>query len=157
MAGDFTKKFVRGGLAADLSSYLQNTDWGNSFVPAALSAYTYDSKIYGVPIDLDAKFFVYNTKIFADNGISVPQSMSDLLAACDTLKAKGIAPIAFGNQYGWPAIHYLTQLNAYMVPPATLATDYEPATGAFTDPGYTQALQHSSTSTPIASLRRPTA
>ncbi len=140
-AGDYTKKFVRGGLAADLSSYLLNTDWGNSFVPAALSAYTYGGKVYGVPIDLDAKFFVYNTKIFSDNGISVPQSMSDLLAACDTLKAKGIAPIAFGNQYGWPAIHYLTQLNAYMVPPATLATDYEPATGAFTDPGYKQALQ----------------
>jgi raffinose/stachyose/melibiose transport system substrate-binding protein len=139
-AGDFTKKFVRGGLAADLSQYLQNTDWGNSFVPAALQAFTYDGKIYGVPIDLDAKFFVYNTKIFQDNGISVPQTMADLLAACDTLKSKGIQPIAFGNQYGWPAIHYMTQLNAYLVAPATLATDYEPATGAFTDPGYKQAL-----------------
>ena len=140
-AGDFTKKFVRGGLAADLSSYLQNTDWGNSFVPASLSAFTYDGKTYGIPIDLDAKFFVYNTKIFSDNGISVPSTMSDLLAACDTLKAKGIAPIAFGNQYGWPAIHYLTQLNAYEVAPATLAQDYDPATGAFTDPGYKAALQ----------------
>ena len=45
-------------------------------------------------------------------------------------------PIAFGNQFGWPAIHYLTQLNAYDVPPATLAKDYDPSTGAFTDPGY---------------------
>ncbi len=140
-AGDFTKKFVRGGLAADLSSYLSGTDWGNSFVPAALQAFTYDGKIYGVPIDLDAKFFVYNTKIFQDNGLSVPQSMSDLLATCDTLKGKGIQPIAFGNQYGWPAIHYLTQLNPYLVPPATLAQDYEPQTGQFTDPGYKQALQ----------------
>ena len=140
-AGDFTKKFVRGGLAADLTSYLQGTDWGNTFVPAALQAFTYGGKVYGVPIDLDAKFFVYNKTIFAANGINVPQSMADLLAACDTLKAKGIQPIAFGNQFGWPAIHYLTQLNAYDVPAATLATDYEPTTGAFTDPGYTAALQ----------------
>lgn len=140
-AGDFTAKFVRGGLAADLSQYLQGTDWGNSFVPAALQAFTYNGKIYGVPIDLDAKFFVYNTTIFKDNNISVPQTFQDLLTACDTLKAKGIQPIAFGNQYGWPAIHYLTQLNAYYVKPSVLATDYAPATGAFTDPGYKQALQ----------------
>ncbi|HEX8940451.1 MAG TPA: extracellular solute-binding protein [Candidatus Limnocylindrales bacterium] len=139
-AGDFTKKFVRGGLAADLSQYLKGTDWGNSFVPAALQAFTYDGKTYGVPIDLDAKFFVYNTKIFQDNGLSVPKTMADLLSTCDTLKSKGIQPIAFGNQYGWPAIHYMTQLNAYTVAPATLAQDYEPATGAFTDPGYKQAL-----------------
>jgi len=140
-AGDFTKKFVRGGLAADLSSYVQNTDWGKGFVPAALQAFTYDGKVYGIPIDLDAKFFVYNTKIFKDNGINVPASLADLLTACDTLKGKGITPIAFGNQYGWPAIHYLTQLNPYLVAPATLAKDYDPATGAFTDPAYATALQ----------------
>ena len=139
-AGDFTKKFVRGGLAADLTSELTGTDWGNSFVPAALQAFTYGDKIYGVPIDLDAKFFVYNTKIFNDNGITVPQTMADLLTACDTLKAKGITPIAFGNQYGWPAIHYLTQLNPYLVPAAALAKDYEPTTGQFADPGYKAAL-----------------
>jgi raffinose/stachyose/melibiose transport system substrate-binding protein len=140
-AGDFTQKFVRGQLAADLTSQLKGTDWGNSFVPAALQAFTYDGKIYGVPIDLDAKFFVYNTTMFKDAGISVPQTMADLLTACDTLKAKGGQPIAFGNQFGWPAIHYLTQLNPYYVKPDVLASDYNPASGAFTDPGYVQALQ----------------
>jgi raffinose/stachyose/melibiose transport system substrate-binding protein len=140
-AGDFTQKFVRGQLAADLTSQLKGTDWGNSFVPAALQAFTYDGKVYGVPIDLDAKFFVYNTTMFKDAGISVPQTMADLLTACDTLKAKGGQPIAFGNQFGWPAIHYLTQLNPYYVKPDVLASDYNPASGAFTDPGYVQALQ----------------
>lgn len=140
-AGDFTQKFVRGQLAADLTSNLKGTDWGNTFVPAALQAFTYDGKIYGVPIDLDAKFFVYNTTMFKDAGVSVPQNMADLLTACDTLKAKGLQPIAFGNQFGWPAIHYLTQLNPYFVKPDVLATDYNPASGSFTDPRYVQALQ----------------
>ena len=63
-----------------------------------------------------------------------------LLDSCGKLKSAGYTPIAFGNQFGWPAIHYLTQLNAYSVPPATLAKDYNPSTGAFTDPGYVQAL-----------------
>jgi raffinose/stachyose/melibiose transport system substrate-binding protein len=139
-AGDFTKKFVRGGLAADLTSQLKGTDWGNSFAPAALTAYTYDGKIYGVPIDLDGKFFVYNTKIFKDHGLKAPATLNDLLSACGTLKSAGITPIAFGNQFGWAAVHYLTTLNARYVPPATLAKDYVPGSASWTDPGYAQAL-----------------
>jgi raffinose/stachyose/melibiose transport system substrate-binding protein len=140
-AGDYTKKFVRGDMAKDLSGDVTGT-WKDSFTPAALEAYTYDGKLYGVPFTLDAKYLVFNKKMFADNGIEVPKTFEDLLAACDAFTAKGIAePIAFGNQYGWPAIHFMTQLNAYYVPPATLAADYDPATGAFTDPGYQAAVQ----------------
>ena len=69
-----------------------------------------------------------------------PATLEELLTACDSLKAAGYTPIALGNQYGWPAIHYITQLNAYDVPADVRNTDYNPATGAFTDPGYEQAL-----------------
>jgi raffinose/stachyose/melibiose transport system substrate-binding protein len=140
-AGDFTKKFVRGDLAKDLTADVTG-DWQASFTPAALEAYTYDGKLYGVPITLDAKYLVYNTKMFADNGIAVPTTHEELLAVCDAFEAKGITdPITFGNVNGWPAIHFMTQLNPYFVPAATLAADYDPATGAFTDPGYQQALE----------------
>ena len=139
-AGDFSKKFVRGGLAKDLTGDVTGA-WKDSFVPAALDAYTYDGKLYGVPVTLDAKYMAYNTKLFADNGVAVPTNLDELLAACDTFKAKGIEPIAFGNQYGWPAIHYVTQLNPYFVPAATMQKDYDPATGEFTDPGYQKALE----------------
>ena len=138
-AGDFTKKFVRGGLAKDLTGDVTG-DWASRFTPAALEAYTYEGKLYGVPITLDAKYMAYNTKLFADNGVAVPTTLDELLTACDTFEAKGIEPIAFGNQYGWPAIHFMTQLNPYYVPADTLQADYDPATGAFTDPGYGKAL-----------------
>jgi len=140
-AGDFTKKFVRGGLAADLSDSVAG-DWKSSFTPAALDAYTYDGKLYGVPITLDAKYLVFNKKLFTDAGLTVPATLEDLLTTCDAFKAKGVTdPITFGNVNGWPAIHFITQLNPYFVPAATLATDYDPATGAFTDPGYQKALE----------------
>ena len=140
-AGDFTKKFVRGDLAKDLTGDVTGA-WKDSFTPAALDAYTYDGKLYGVPITLDAKYLVFNKKLFADAGVTVPTTMEELLSACDTFKSKGFeAPITFGNVNGWPAIHFLTQLNPYYVPAATLATDYDPATGAFTDPGYQKALE----------------
>jgi raffinose/stachyose/melibiose transport system substrate-binding protein len=141
-AGDFTGKFVRANLAADLTSVIgPDTEWGKSFAPAALSAYNYDGKQYGVPIDLDAKVFAYSKAAYAKAGVTVPKSFSELLNNCDKLKASGYTPIAFGNQFGWPAIHYITQFNAQEVPKSIRDTDYNPATGAFTDPGYVKALK----------------
>ncbi|CCH78621.1 conserved exported hypothetical protein [Nostocoides japonicum T1-X7] len=141
-AGDFTNKFVRAGLAADLTSVIgPDTEWGKTMSPAALKTFQYDGKYYGVPIDLDAKFMAYNTAAFAKAGLSgAPASFEDLLSDCAKLKNADYTPIAFGNQYGWPAIHYITQLNAYNVAPDTLSKDYTPATGEFTDPGYVKAL-----------------
>lgn len=141
-AGDFANKFVRAGLAADLTSVIgPDTQWGQTFSPAALKAFQTQGKYYGVPIDLDAKYLAYNKAAFAKANIgAAPATLEDLLGDCDKLKSAGYTPIAFGNQYGWPAIHYITQLNAYNVAPDTLAKDYNPATGAFTDPGYAKAL-----------------
>ncbi len=139
-AGDFTNKFVRAGLAADLTSAFYKSNWHTIVSPAQASVFTYDGKLYGIPIDLDAKFFVYNTTIFAKYHLTPPTTLSQLLNICGVLKKAGVTPIAFGNQYGWPAIHYLTTLNADYVPQSTLAQDYNPNTGQFTDPGYIQAL-----------------
>ena len=144
-AGDFANKFVRAGLAADLTPYMRNTPWGNSLAPAAVDAWTHGGKIYGVPISVDAKVFLYNTKIFANNGLQVPKTIDALITTCDTLKSKGIEPIAFGNKDGWAAIHYMTSLNPKYVPRATLDKDFEPSTGEFTDPGYVAALNEFST------------
>ncbi|NUW44051.1 ABC transporter substrate-binding protein [Nonomuraea rhodomycinica] len=141
-AGDFANKFVRAGLAADLTSVIgPSTPWGSTFAPAALKAFEYGGKNYGMPLDLDGKYLAYNKAVFDKAGVTVPASFEDLLTACDKLKAAGVQPIAFGNQYGWAAIHYITQLNAYDVPAKTLTADYTPATGAFTDPGYVTALK----------------
>ena len=114
---------------------------GQGLLPAALKAFETKGKNYGVPINLDAKYLAYSKAAFTKAGIgAAPSSLEDLLSACDKLKSAGYTPIAFGNQYGWPAIHYITQLNAYNVAPETLAKDYNPATGEFTDAGYTKAV-----------------
>ena len=68
-AGDFANKFVRAGLAADLTSVIgPDTEWGKTFSPAALKAFETKGKNYGVPIDLDAKYLAYNKAAFAKAG-----------------------------------------------------------------------------------------
>lgn len=142
-AGDFANKFVRAELAADLTSVIApDTEWGKTLAPAATKAFEYDGKYYGVPIDLDGKYLAYNKALFAAAGISAPPtSLEELLSDCDKLKASGVTPISFGNQYGWPAIHYITQLNAYNVPSDVLTKDYDPKTGEFTNAGYVTAVK----------------
>ncbi|HQZ85067.1 MAG TPA: extracellular solute-binding protein, partial [Actinomycetota bacterium] len=77
---------------------------------------------------------------FKKAGVSVPATLADLKSSCKALSNAGYTPIAFGNQYGWPAIHFITQFNAQFVPADVRTADYNPAGGAFTDPGYEKAL-----------------
>jgi raffinose/stachyose/melibiose transport system substrate-binding protein len=142
-AGDFANKFIRAGLAADLTSVIgPDTEVGKTLAPAATKAFEYQGKNYGLPINLDGKYMTYSKAAFDKAGVSAPPtSLEELFSACEKLKAAGYTPIAFGNQFGWPAIHYITQLNAYNVPADTLAKDYAPETGEFTDDGYVKALQ----------------
>ncbi len=142
-AGDFANKFIRAGLAADLTSVLgPGTAVGDTLAPAAVKAFTFDDKVFGLPIDLDGKYLAYSGAAFDKAGITEPPAtLEELLTDCDSLRSAGYTPIAFGNQFGWPAIHYITQLNAYNVAPDTLAADYDPTIGEFTDPGYVTALE----------------
>lgn len=44
----------------------------------------------------------YNKDMFAENNLEVPTTYADLVAACETLKAKGIIPVSLGLKDGWP-------------------------------------------------------
>lgn len=139
--GTWGGNFIRGKRAVDLTPVVgPDSDWGKTFAPAAVDAFVYDGRNYGIPLYLDAKFMGYNRTIFADLGISEPQDLDAMLAACDTIKDAGITPISFGNKEAWPGIHYLGQLLAYNVPRDVLERDFDPATAQYDHPGYVAAL-----------------
>src|SRR5690349_7034327 len=140
--GSWGGNFVRGHRAADLTKVIgPDTEWGKTLVPAAVEAFQYNGKYYGIPLYLDAKFMGYNKAIFAKAGVSVPKTFEDLIAACDAIKKTGVTPISLGNKEAWPVVHYAGQLLAYNVPRATLEADFDPKTAKFDDPGYVTALK----------------
>jgi len=142
--GEFTRQFIRAGRVLDISSYLAAPEWQGRFAPATLDAYRTNAKLYGVPLNLDAKFFVYNKTLFAKAGIGAPPADWPAFAtALNKLKAADITPIAFGSQLAWATSHYVGDLNAKLVPPAVREADYlltAPADTLFTDAGYVEAL-----------------
>jgi raffinose/stachyose/melibiose transport system substrate-binding protein len=140
--GNLTNEFVKAGLAHELTEALAQDGWKDSLDQQALAGYSVAGKYYGIPLQSNYKFLAYNPNMFSQAGVSVPKTLEDLLTACDTLKAKGVTPIGFGKAEGWPAMHYMTVLNGYYVPTATLTADYSKvdAPADWNDPGYKLAL-----------------
>lgn len=84
-----------------------------SFVPSARAACTVDGKLACLPLYVAPSYIYYNKALFEKAGVD-PSSWADptkptweeFLAACDKLKAAGIAPLAVGNGEKWPGLFY---------------------------------------------------
>lgn len=102
-----------------------------------------DNKVYGVPYAMPDMGVFYNTKIFADNGITVPQTYDEFINDCKKLKAAGIIPIAAGGASGtaW-ALEIMTGVvgpNIYGGD--AFWNDIESGKANFTDPRWVAVLQ----------------
>lgn len=95
----FMTPVINGGYAAELNP----SDYDSyGFGPGALDAYTFDGKLYGIPMFADTWVLYYNDGLFKANGVKVPETYDDLLAAAKAFRAKGIQPCAQNGKEGWP-------------------------------------------------------
>ncbi|RYE07094.1 MAG: extracellular solute-binding protein [Hyphomicrobiales bacterium] len=134
--------------AAWLSSFIDagiiketGTDLAN-IAPGTLDAARGpDGKLYGVPFAVQMEGFLYNTAVFADNGIEIPKTADELKAAADKLKAAGIVPINFGGRSGW----WLNQVVGEAMTAGLVSDDTAAklisGEACFTDPEYVTTLQ----------------
>jgi raffinose/stachyose/melibiose transport system substrate-binding protein len=88
---DVAKEFAKLGVLKDLTpasvAILKKIDGG---------------KVLALPFEFNIEGVWYNKKIFADNGIAVPKTWDQLVAAAAKLKAAGIQPFAASGIQGWP-------------------------------------------------------
>jgi len=106
------RDYVESGLLVDLQPYLDaDTAWRDSFVNI-LGDWQYDGFAgqYGVPTDMYCVGMFYNKAIFADLGLTIPESMEDFTALCDKLLAAGYAPMSLGEKDPYRAGHFLNNL-----------------------------------------------
>jgi raffinose/stachyose/melibiose transport system substrate-binding protein len=140
--GSWGDNFVRSNRAVDLTKVIgPDTAWGKELASAAVSAFKYNDKYYGIPLYLDAKFMGYNKAMFEKAGVAAPKDFDELLTACAALKKSGVTPISFGNKEGWPGVHFAGQLLSYNVPQAVLEKDFVPSKAEYKDAGYVESLK----------------
>jgi raffinose/stachyose/melibiose transport system substrate-binding protein len=101
-----------------------------------------DKNVYGVPFALQTLQMFYNKKIFADNGLSVPTTWDEFVKVCDTLKGKGLVPIAGSVKDAWTLPIDLTIFGASLYGGPDFEKKLLSGQAKFTDPAYVAAIAH---------------
>lgn len=101
----FAKPFVNAGKVLPLDEYL-NDGTKEKLIPGSLEYFTYDGRIYGLPIYMIAGVLYCNKQIFDNNGLKIPNTFNELLDAVKILNEKGITPMTVGEKDGWPGMFY---------------------------------------------------
>lgn len=73
--------------------------WRDSFNPAILKMCEKDGKTFILPYYVSLQGWWFDPGVFAKNGWTPPKTYDELLALCEKIKAKGIAPITYQGQY----------------------------------------------------------
>jgi ABC-type glycerol-3-phosphate transport system substrate-binding protein len=71
------------------------------YAEGRMSIYSYNGKLYGLESSLTASVYYYQPKIFEDNGVAVPTTWEEMLAAGEVLGPKGIALNVATNSADW--------------------------------------------------------
>jgi glucose/mannose transport system substrate-binding protein len=98
--------YVKDSKIEPLNDLYKEQGW-ESVMPATLiPLISQNGNIYSVPVNIHrANVLWYNPKLLSDNGIAVPASIDEWLAAMETLKGAGVTPLALGEQ--WTKMHLM--------------------------------------------------
>lgn len=102
-----------------------------------------DGKLLGVPLDFNSYGLIYNKDIFESVGITeLPETVDELRAACETLKANGVTPFATGFKDSWIIGHIFSHFMSTQPSYDTIAGYDKLAAGeeSFADLPHTQYL-----------------
>jgi len=102
--------FASKGLAGDISDVW--TKIGSNFAAGIKAASTGDDgKQYLVPTFNYPWVVMYRKSVFAEKGYTPPQTLDEFKTLGEKMKKDGLAPLAFADKDGWPAMGTFDILN----------------------------------------------
>lgn len=110
-AGNRARFFIDKGLIMDISDVWKQQGWDKSYPKGMAALSSANGKQYFVPTSYYWWALYYNKKVLEQAGVKPPQTFDELLAACKTMKDKGIIPITIGTKAPWPAAGWFDYLN----------------------------------------------
>lgn len=142
-APTLTQSLDKNGQLVDLEKAFTDQGVIDQVEPAAISTIKslYGGKLNVMPYQYNIEGFWYNKKIFADNGIAVPATWDEMVAAADKLQKAGLIPFSTGAAgQGWPITRLISGYLARDIGPNALA-DVRDGKAKLTDPAYVKAAQ----------------
>ena len=102
-SGSALAAIVESGEVLDLTETYQEFGWDKKFPQLFVDRLTIDGKIYATPIDVETVGLFYNMDLFAELGLSVPETYADYLTVLQAIKEAGYYGYAIGLAGGWPS------------------------------------------------------
>jgi glucose/mannose transport system substrate-binding protein len=98
--GRQAEELAQSGLMKDMTAVAEKEGWKKIVnPPSLLDSCTIDGKIYCAPVNVHSWQWLWlSNKAFADAGVAVPKNWDEFVASAPALEAKGIVPLALGNQ-----------------------------------------------------------
>ncbi|AFG37038.1 ABC transporter substrate-binding protein [Spirochaeta africana] len=139
-AGYRMQAFAERGLLEPLNDAFAPGEFEDAFPEAFIRASSYDGDIYFLPQSWYWWAVYYNTEVFDELGLEVPETWDEFLAVSETLKQNGIAPIAIGARDTWTAGGWLGALNT-MINGFDYHMDLTAGNIPYTDPGMQEVFE----------------
>lgn len=130
-AAGYMTPFIQGNMFASLDDVLEG-GLSDRFIPGTVEAFSDNDTAYGLPLELNIAPIYYNTNIFEEHGIDVPETYDDFLTVIETLVENGVTPITVGNREPWTGSMWYMYLADRFGGPDTL-TNAINRTGTFED------------------------
>jgi glucose/mannose transport system substrate-binding protein len=100
--------WVVAGKMEPITFIFKDNGWLDVFPKDLIEIISYKGEIYSVPVNIHrANVLWYNKQIFAENKLAAPKSFEQLIKVCEALAARGVAPLALGDNGIWASVHLL--------------------------------------------------
>jgi glucose/mannose transport system substrate-binding protein len=145
--GGELKDYVDQGVVENLTPLYQANGWDKVVPKDLVDSMTYDGKTYGVITGVHRGNVLWtNTKLLKQAGVTLSDSTSwtQLQAAAQTLKSKGIVPLCLGDKDIWASAQLLESMIIGEVGPQKYMGLLDGSV-KWTDPAVTTAVNHFST------------
>lgn len=132
------KDLVDAGLVADVSDIWKKYTDAGLYSPSLAAGYTFDGKIYAVPVNIAYWVVFYNKKVFDQYKLTPPKTWDDLEKINATLKQNNVTPFGATVDGRWPAFIWFEEFMIRQDP--KLYNDLMNGKAKYTDPGVQQVF-----------------
>jgi multiple sugar transport system substrate-binding protein len=110
-AGERLNEFVNQGLIEPIDHLWERYNWKERITESGRSATQVKNMHYGLPIHYYNWGIYYNKTLFKKYGLVEPQTWTQFLNICKTLKKEGITPLSLGSKEIWPVAGWFDYIN----------------------------------------------
>ena len=105
------------GLLEPLDGLVDSAGLRNRIAPYALQGSTIDGTLFGLPTTVDLIGVYANNTLIAEAGLTVPQTLAELVTFCGAASEAGYVPLALSANPGWETFHQFSMVvNAILGP-----------------------------------------